>query len=184
MKTDDPDHVSKSPDGRDARLQPAWREQFPVDWPTDDFRSRRDFTKLLGLTSLAFVAGQLWIALLSLRRRAKESRSLPETEIASVAELPVGGSKVFDYPRSGAACVLTRVATDRFVAYGQKCTHLSCPVIPRPERNRLQCPCHEGAFDLATGEPIAGPPRRPLPRLRLAIRGGSVFAVGLEEGTL
>ncbi len=182
MKIEDPESLSKSPDGKDARHQPAWREQFPIDWPTDDFRSRRDFTKLLGLTSLAFVAGQLWIALLALRHRSPGS--LPEKEIASVAELPVGGSKVFDYPRAGAACVLTRVAADRFVAYGQKCTHLSCPVIPRPERNCLQCPCHEGAFDLATGEPIAGPPRRPLPRLRLETRNGRVFAVGLEQGTL
>src|SRR5262249_33822445 len=148
--------------------EPAWREQFPIDWPTDDFRSRRDFTKLLGLTSLAFVAGQLWIALLSLRRRAQGPGSLPETEIASVAGLPVAASKVLESPRAGAACILTRVAPDRFVAYGQKCPPLSCPVIPRPERNCLQCPCHEGAFDLATGEPIAGPPRRPLPRLRLA----------------
>jgi Rieske Fe-S protein len=184
MKIEDPESISKSPDGKAPHDQPAWREQFPIDWPTDDFRSRRDFTKLLGLTSFAFVVGQLWIALLSLRRRSKQSRALPETEIASVAELPVGGSKVFEYPRAGAACVLTRVAPDRFVAYGQKCTHLSCPVIPRPERNRLQCPCHEGAFDLSTGEPVAGPPRRPLPRLRLAIRDGRVFAVGLDDGTL
>jgi Rieske Fe-S protein len=181
MRIDDPDSISKSPDGRPDSEQPVWREQFPIDWPTDDFRSRRDFTKLLGLTSLAFVVGQVWIAFLALRRRGRQA---PEREITRVDDLPVGGSKVFEYPRRGAACVLTRVGPDHFVAYGQKCTHLSCPVIPRPERNCLQCPCHDGVFDLATGRPLSGPPRRPLPRLKLEVRDGRVFAVGVEEGVL
>ena len=38
-----------------------WREQFPVNWTDDEYRSRRDFTRLLGLTSFAFVVGHLWI---------------------------------------------------------------------------------------------------------------------------
>ena len=47
------------------------------------------------------------------------------------------------------------------VAFSQQCTHLSCAVVPQPEQNRLFCPCHEGAFDLQSGRPIAGPPNRP-----------------------
>jgi Rieske Fe-S protein len=47
----------------------------------------------------------------------------------------------------------------------------------------LRCPCHHGLFDLATGRPLAGPPRRPLDRIRLDIRGGEIFAVGVEERT-
>ena len=182
MRTADPDRLSENPDGRSDAEQPLWREQFPIDWPRDDFRSRRDFTKLLGLTSLAFVVGQLWIVWLSLRRRAVGR--VPETEIARVDELAVGGSKVFDYPRKGETCVLVRTAPDRFVAYGQKCTHLSCPVIPNPAEGRFHCPCHNGFFDLATGRPVAGPPRRPLPRLKLAVREGRVSVVGWEEAAL
>lgn len=180
MRVVDPDRLSANPDGRDDAEQPLWREQFPIDWPRDDFRSRRDFTKLLGLTSLAFVVGQLWIVLQSIRRRAGGHPA--DFEIARVDELPVGGSKVFDYPRRGEACVLVRTGPDRFVAYGQKCTHLSCPVIPSPAEGRLHCPCHNGFFDLATGRPTAGPPRRSLPRLQLAMRDGRIFATGLEEG--
>ncbi len=182
MRIEDPDHISLNPDGRADADQPRWREQFPIDWPKDDFRSRRDFTKLLGLTSLAFVAGQFWIVVLALRRRARGKS--PAREVASVDELPVGGAKVFDYPGKGDACVLVRLASDRFVAYGQKCTHLSCPVIPRPQTSDLHCPCHNGFFDLATGRPLAGPPRRPLPRLRLELRDGRVFALEVEEGVL
>ncbi|MGH7928570.1 MAG: ubiquinol-cytochrome c reductase iron-sulfur subunit [Candidatus Binatia bacterium] len=69
------------------------------------------------------------------------------------------------------------------MAYHQKCTHLSCPVIPHVEEGRLHCPCHEGIFDLATGRPLAGPPRRPLPRIMLQIREGRIYAGGVEERT-
>ena len=69
------------------------------------------------------------------------------------------------------------------VAYGQKCTHLSCAVRPRVEAGILQCPCHEGSFDLASGRPVAGPPRRPLTLVRLELRGNDIFATGIEERT-
>jgi len=42
----------------------------------------------------------------------------------------------------------------------------------------------EGLFDLATGRPLAGPPRRPLSRVRLELRGTELFAVGVEERTV
>lgn len=182
MRIEDPDRISAPPDGLPDEAQPRWREQFPIDWPGDDFRSRRDFTKLLGLTSLAFVVGQIWIGILALRRRA--SPRLGEREIARVGELAPGQSKMFEYPGKGGDCILVRLPDGRFVAYGQKCTHLSCPVVPEPERGRFHCPCHNGSFDLATGAPLEGPPRRPLPRLRVEVRGDRVFAVGIEDGVL
>jgi Rieske Fe-S protein len=54
-------------------------------------------------------------------------------------------------------------------------------VIARPAAGQLHCPCHEGAFDLATGRPIAGPPRRPLPLVTLEVRDGMIYATGVEE---
>ncbi|MGH7505467.1 MAG: ubiquinol-cytochrome c reductase iron-sulfur subunit, partial [Longimicrobiales bacterium] len=60
-------------------------------------------------------------------------------------------------------------------------THLLCPVIAQPERGRLHCPCHNGAFDIETGRPIAGPPERPLPRVRIEVRGDVVYATGIER---
>jgi Rieske Fe-S protein len=55
--------------------------------------------------------------------------------------------------------------------------------VPRVERGELHCPCHLGTFDLATGRPIAGPPRRPLARITLEVRGGVIYATGVEERT-
>jgi Rieske Fe-S protein len=58
-----------------------------------------------------------------------------------------------------------------------------CAVRPEMDRDRLHCPCHAGYFDLATGRPIAGPPRRPLPRIVLEQRDGSIYAIGVERRT-
>jgi Rieske Fe-S protein len=157
-----------------------WREQFPVNWADDEYRSRRDFTRLLGLTSLAFVVGQLWIIARDLTRRAKE-KPLP-VAIARADDVPVGGFKLFYYPGQNDPCVLVRLAQNDWVAFEQKCTHLSCPVIPQPQQGRFFCPCHEGVFDIATGERISGPPRRPLVRVAVNARAGQVYATGVEQG--
>jgi Rieske Fe-S protein len=79
--------------------------------------------------------------------------------------------------------LLVRLTTSEFVAFNQKCTHLSCAVIPRPAEDSFYCPCHEGRFDLRTGAPTAGPPRRPLTRIVLDLRGRDIYAVAVEERT-
>jgi Rieske Fe-S protein len=169
------------PDGRPLEQQPRWRQDFPTDIPEDDALARREFTKFLVLTSGAFVAGQGWIGLMSWLR---EDRPLPERRLAAAADVPPGGVLEFRYPTEDDPCLLIRLRDGRLVAYGQQCTHLSCAVIPEPDQGRLRCPCHNGYFEIAAGRPIAGPPRRPLPRIRLAVRDGIIYATGVELRTV
>ena len=172
------DTVTLAPDGSSLAEQPKWRRDFAIDWPEDHHVARRDFAKFLVLTSGAFVAGQAWIAAQSLVR---SRRPVPgRKRIAAVADVPVRSAMMFDYPNEHDTCLLIRLAEDQFVAFSQKCTHLSCAVVPEVEKGVLRCPCHEGYFDLATGRNIAGPPPRPLPRIELVIEGGEVYAVGVE----
>ena len=168
------------PDGRPEAEQPAWRRDFPIDVPEDNYVARRDYAKFLVLTSLAFVVGQFWIGFQSLFRRGDRPGA---RRIARVGQVPVGGALPFNYPGRHDPCLLLRPDERTLLAYGQKCTHLSCAVVPRLESGELHCPCHVGSFDLATGRPLAGPPRRPLPRILLEIRGGVVYATGVEERT-
>jgi len=98
--------------------------------------------------------------------------------------LPIGQSLVFAYPEEQDECLLVRTGANNFVAFGQECTHLSCAVVPEPEKKRFLCPCHNGSFDLETGRPLAGPPRRPLPRILLEIRGDALYATGVEVGAV
>lgn len=174
--------ISLPPDGRPLNEQPAWRQDFPIDWPQDQYVERRDFVKFLTLTSFAFVVGQLWIAGKSWMRRRTPSPGAQR--IALRSELAVGQSLVFDYPHQHDSCVLVRAGEAEFVAFSQKCTHLSCAVIPRPSEGVLHCPCHEGVFDLRSGRVLAGPPPRPLPRITLEFRGDDIYATGVEERTV
>ncbi len=171
-----------SPDGRPPEEQPVWRQEYPIDWPESEYVSRREFTRLLLVTSFAFVVGQAYILVSSLLRQ----RSIPPAaaEIAAVADVPVKAVKLFYYPTRNDPCVLVRLSDNDYVAYSQKCTHLSCPVIPDPSTARIRCPCHEGLYDLRTGDVLAGPPERPLPRITLQIRAGRIFASGVQGGAL
>jgi nitrite reductase/ring-hydroxylating ferredoxin subunit len=175
----DAEQVTTAPDGRPMEEQPVWRTDFPIDWPQDHYVERRDFMKFMVLTSLAFTVGQFWIAAENWWRRR---RGQPErVRLTAVTDVPVGGTKTFAYPTEHDPCLLVRADDRTFLAYSQKCTHLSCAVLPRVEDGVIRCPCHDGLFELASGRPIAGPPRRPLSRVRLEIQGDQIFASGVED---
>ncbi len=177
----DAEQVTTAPDWRPMDDQPFWRTDFPIDWPQDHYVERRDFMKFMVLTSLAFTVGQFWIATRNWwRRRRGDAARIP---LASVDEMAVGETRTFAYPTEHDPCVLVRTDDRTFLAYSQKCTHLSCAVVPHVDQGLIRCPCHEGYFDLASGRPIAGPPRRPLSRVRLEVRGGRIVAAGIEERT-
>ncbi len=175
------ERVTTAPDGRPLADQPRWRQDFPIDWAQDEYVSRRDLVKFMVLTSAALAVGQCWIVLKSvLGRRAAAP---PRVAIATIDELAVGGAKTFTYPEGSPPRLLVRTGPSAFVAYDQQCTHLLCPVVPAVERGQLHCPCHNGWFDLHTGRPLAGPPRRALPRITLDVRDGTVYATGVEESS-
>lgn len=167
------------PDRGAPEEQPRWRRDFPIDWAEDDYVSRRDLVKFIVLTSGAFAVGQVWIALKGLLRPPEAvSERLP---IAAVHEVEVGGAKTFEYPKGSTPRLLVKTGPRAFVAYDQQCTHLQCPVVPAVSEGKLHCPCHNGWFDLQSGRPLAGPPRRPLPRVTLDVVGNTVYATGVEN---
>ncbi len=178
----DRDQITIAPDFAPDAAQPAWRHDFPIDWPQDQYVERRDFMKFMVLVSSALAAGQLWIGFQNWRRQ--RAGAPPIRRIAGLEDLPLGASLVFTYPESHDPCLLVRLGDTEFVAFSQKCTHLSCAVIPQPEDRIFFCPCHEGRFDLRTGVPISGPPNRPLPRITLEIRGRDIYATGVEVRTV
>jgi nitrite reductase/ring-hydroxylating ferredoxin subunit len=169
------------PDGRPLPDQPMWRQDFPTDVPQDDHVARREFVKFLVLTSGAFAAGQCWIAAASALRR---EGPLPRVRIATVAELEASRVVEFRYPDEHEPCLALCLAPGRYVAFGQKCSHLACAVVPHLDRGELHCPCHNGYFEAADGRPIAGPPRRPLPLVTLEVQDGAVYATGFKPRTV
>ncbi len=179
MTPDEFDQITVPPDRRPASEQPKWRKDFPIDVGQDEYVSRRDLVKFIVLTSGAFVVGQFWlVARKVFGGGSKEEKALA---IASVDEVPVGGSKVFHYPADDVSPrILVRLSEREFVAYDQQCTHLLCPVIPDVEAGTFNCPCHHGSFDIRTGRQLAGPPPRPLARVDIEVRNATIYATGMS----
>ena len=154
-----------------------WREDFPIRWENDHYITRRELTKFLTLGSGLLAGANVVMAVLGATQR---SQATPEARVAVASAIPAGGSLLFRYPTEADPCILVRDEEGRFYAFSQVCTHLSCAVIYRPEEKELFCPCHHGVFDRASGAPVAGPPTRALPRIRLEQRGDELYAIGVE----
>lgn len=174
----DAEQITRAPDQKPLEEQPRWRQDFAIDWPEDQYVARRDFAKFLVLTSGAFAAGQAWIAAQSLVRKGRKPP--PRARIASLRDIAPGTAVTFNYPNEHTPCLLIRTDDGELLAYEQKCTHLSCAVVPKIGQGVLHCPCHEGYFDLRTGQKLAGPPPRPLPKVILEVEGDDIFAVAIE----
>ncbi len=98
--------------------------------------------------------------------------------IALTTDVAEGQALYFTYPESDDQAVLLHLPGGQFLAYSQKCTHLSCSVYFQADRARLYCPCHDGVFSPLTGEPIAGPPQRRLGQIVLQEQAGQLYAIG------
>ncbi len=138
---------------------------------------RRKFSKFIVPAILAAIPASLWLLRLWYRSRPSYPRV-----IARVDEIPVGGSKIFQYPGPNDPCFLIRPAGDTYLAYSRLCTHNSCPVFYHSDENVFACNCHGGVFSVTDGSVLQGPPPRPLPRILLERQGLDIVATGVLKG--
>ncbi|MGZ3638004.1 MAG: QcrA and Rieske domain-containing protein [Ktedonobacterales bacterium] len=181
--TQEPDAIS--PDSADLQptVPPAtgdgtgaeeWRQEFPYRHDEDDFVTRRDLLHFLVAGSGVVFLATGTLAILGHLPKGPQVKAVP---IARVGELAENAWKVFDFPDQYAQGILINLPGKGLVAYSDVCTHLSCAVLYDDTTHKLHCPCHEGYFDPASGNVIAGPPTRPLPLIQLAIHDGTIYAV-------
>ena len=161
--------------------EPLWHDEFSIAKSDERYVNRRQLAKFLTLGSLGMFAGNLWILI---RSWIRKTPVFARTRVASIGEISVRGVKLFEYPRPGEQCIMIRTAEDSYVAYSQKCTHLSCAVYYAGEHDRLECPCHQGYFSVYDGSVLQGPPTRPLPRVILEREGDQLIAVRMEPEPL
>lgn len=154
--------------------QEEWREEFPYPWSEDEVVTRRDTLRFLLAGSGALL---LTTGVLTLVGYLPSGEPVKAVQIARVGELAENEWKVFDFPDRYAQGILINVPGKGLVAYSDVCTHLSCAVVYQEDSKQLHCPCHEGFFDVATGDVLAGPPTRPLPLIELAEHNGNIYAV-------
>jgi Rieske Fe-S protein len=138
--------------------------------------TRRNYLRVLVTVSGGLLAGAVAVAS-GVFRRHGGGTAAP----AKVADrLDPGQAVAFRYPGEDDRALAVRLPDGRLVGYSAVCTHLACAVLWREEDGHLECPCHDGLFDPATGEVVAGPPPRPLPRVLLREDGQGIWAVGTD----
>jgi len=167
-------------DEQDVRSATApYQSEFPYERDEEAQVTRREFCNFLFLTSTALFAGAAGFSAKSYYDAKKETAFSPML-IDGAIDLEPGSALNFHYPDQNETAILVRAKDGSYAAFGQKCTHLSCPVHYSKEHDRLECPCHEGGFDAKTGEVLYGPPPRPLDKVDVAMRNGQLLAVGRE----
>ena len=156
-----------TPSGEGTR---ALLERIRADAPV----TRRDYLRILVTLSAGLLAAAAAVAA-GLFHRHGEGEAPPRRVADALAP---GEAVAFRYPGEDDRAIAIRLPEGRLVAYSSICTHLACAVLWRADENHLACPCHDGVFDPATGEVLAGPPPRPLPSVSLREDARGIWAVG------
>lgn len=163
-------------------LRKVYRRLVTVIHRDEEHRlNRRAFLHVMFLGSAAMGLASVPLATLARWAQRAGPTKAPEptgTAIARVADIAPGGSLNFNWPTEKDPAVLIHLPEGGWVAYDRRCTHLLCPVLWDKQMDHLVCPCHDGHFNARTGDVLFGPPRRPLPKIDLQIRGGVVYALG------
>ncbi|EXG79987.1 Rieske (2Fe-2S) protein [Cryptosporangium arvum] len=88
--------------------------------------------------------------------------------LAKVADIPVGGGKIFD----AEGVVVTQPEAGTFKAFSNVCTHQGCKV--NKVATTIDCPCHASKFSISDGSPTAGPAKKPLAEKQVTVNGDSI----------
>jgi arsenite oxidase small subunit len=143
---------------------------------------RRGFMKtLVGAAGVFAVSSLPWGAVAGKELLGLGKKEYPHQKIAELDAVAIGDAVDFHFPGEHDSAILIRLGDEKFVAYQNACTHLRCPVFWVKDKNEMICPCHHGKFDVETGAPTAGPPRRPLPEIEVEVKDGSIFAVRVKR---
>ena len=119
--------------------------------PRPAARHRREFVRYLVLASGGFAAGNVGVALWASLRSINQGQPRAVVALADVAE---GTAHLFGYPTGDDPAILVHLPGGELRAFSQKCTHLGCVDV------------------------VSGPPQRPLGRIDVEVRDGTVWALG------
>ena len=143
-------------------------DQFPTSYdPATQGIGRRTVIRNVGV-GVAGITGAATLAACG-GGGDKTSSAGSAKEVIKVADIPVGGGKVFD----AAKVVVTQPKAGEFKAFSAICTHKGCTVAG-VANGAITCPCHGSTYDMATGQVTGGPAPAPLPSKTVTVSGGSI----------
>jgi arsenite oxidase small subunit len=121
---------------------------------------------------------------------AAKSAGYPRVKVVQLSKLKVNRAVTFEYPLRGQPNALVDFGhavpggvggKKSIVAYSTLCQHMGCPVAYDRSLREFTCPCHQSHYDPERlASIIQGPATRALPRVLLQVKGGAVWAVGVD----
>ena len=87
---------------------------------------------------------------------------------AKVADIPVGGGKIFP----DAQTVITQPEQGEFKAFDSICTHQACPVASVTDT--INCDCHGSKYSITDGSVVNPPAPNPLPAKTIKVDGDTL----------
>ncbi|MFD2758383.1 Rieske (2Fe-2S) protein [Gulosibacter faecalis] len=121
---------------------------------------------LVRTTAVAGSSAAVAALLSSCTLERTEPAPSPEPFTVPAAEVPVGGGIVL----AQYSALVTQPTAGEYRAFSAVCTHQGCVLADVQDRG-AHCGCHNSYFDIATGDPVAGPARDPLPELTVTVQG-------------
>jgi cytochrome b6-f complex iron-sulfur subunit len=147
-----------------------------LDMDSNSTTRRSVLDVLLGLGSIASVVGAISPVLAYLSPLAKQVSSGNTLEdkngIPVSAESLTEGSGLVG--RLGGLPVLAIRKNGQILGYSAVCTHLGCVVRWSPDKDRIECPCHGGQFNLL-GAVVSGPPPEGIQPITLRVEGNRIL---------
>jgi len=90
----------------------------------------------------------------------------------------LGGSAIFNDPKTGDPAVVVQPSAGTFVAFDTICPHEGCTVAFNAPDKLFICPCHGSRFNGETGALVKGPATRGLTPITIAEGpDGDLYAV-------
>lgn len=141
-------------------------------------QTRRKFLRWLGGLTIVSTAAMILTPIAGFLVPTAGGRAAGggKTLVGTKADIAAGGGKVVAMGSKPAIVVNTEQGLK---AYSAICTHLGCVVAWNDMIGVIQCPCHDGRFNPASGAVVSGPPPAPLTPMSVTVEGDQIF---LAEG--
>lgn len=98
---------------------------------------------------------------------------MPVVTLAPASEAPTDG-ELARYEVDGTPVAVANVGGTLY-AFDDTCTHKQCSLSEGDlEETHVICPCHQGTFDVTSGEVIAAPPPQPVSTYPLRVEDGQL----------
>jgi cytochrome b6-f complex iron-sulfur subunit len=135
--------------------------------------TRRDFLKLMKGAGIAIGAGAVAAPVVAYFYPTDlQIYPIEPALVCAEDELPVGESRTVPFGRYPAIVINT---PNGLKAYSAACTHFACTVKWNNATGTIDCPCHEGYFNVDDGSVKSGPPPKPLLKLETENVNGKIY---------